>query len=174
MKRRPLRTIPLIPRILLPLLWGGLSAAFLAAPLLHARGHFGAAALLNALFSPVCHQDPGRSFTFCGQPWAVCHRCSGIYFGLFLGSLLPFELSVILDSPRRRRFCVLLATLPLLLDALMPLSGIWLNTPVSRLATGLLFGIMISSLLGPGLGELLGGFRWKRNRFDANAVGGFS
>jgi len=50
---------------------------------------------------------------------------------------------------------VALGTLPLLMDALLPFTGIWTNTPWSRFATGFAFGAMLSSLLVPGVSELL-------------------
>jgi len=82
-----LRTIPVAPRLFLAALWGIICSAILAAPLLATFGHLLPAALLYSSFSPVCHQDPGRSFELLGHQLAVCHRCSGIYFGLFLASL---------------------------------------------------------------------------------------
>lgn len=174
MKRGPLRTIMLAPRFLLAAFWAGLCTAFLAAPLLEARGELRVAALLYAFFSPVCHQDPTRSFRLLGHPWAVCHRCSGIYLGLFLVSLLPFHWTFHSDEPRRRRFWVLCAIAPMLLDVLLPLTGICTNTPLSRFGTGLIFGAMLSSLLVPALGEFIHEARWKRSRLDANALGGIS
>ena len=174
MKSKPLRLIPLLPRILLTVLWAALCAAFLGAPLLEASGHFRAAAILYAFFSPICHQDPARSFTLSGCQWAVCHRCSGIYFGLLLASLLPFKLTALVDQPRRRRLWVLCATIPLLLDVFMPLAGFWTNTPVSRFATGLIFGAMLSSLLVPAVGDFIREARWKRQNLRANALGGSS
>lgn len=164
----------LAPRVILSLLWAGLCAAFLAAPLLRAMGYSQAAALLFALFSPVCHQDADRSFTLLGHQWAVCHRCSGIYFGLFLASLLPFRLTRILDAPQLRRLWVACAAAPILLDALGPFLGVWTNTPFSRLATGFVFGAMLSLLLSTALEEFIHEARWKRKRFDAGVLGGLS
>jgi uncharacterized membrane protein len=43
---------------------------------------------LYLLFSPICHQLPERSFFILGHQFAVCARCTGIYFGAFLGSFL--------------------------------------------------------------------------------------
>lgn len=39
-------------------------------------------------FGLTCHQIPERSFHLYGYPFAVCARCTGIYFGFLLGLLL--------------------------------------------------------------------------------------
>jgi len=124
-----------------------------SAPALAARS-YSAAAALYLFFSPVCHQIPSRSFMLAGHPFAVCHRCFGIYLGLFLGALPPPSVYCNILSYRWRRTWVVGATAPLLLDALLPFSGLWTNTFWSRFGTGLLFGIMASSLLACGMAEL--------------------
>ncbi len=172
MNHNTLRTIPSTTRVLLSFLWGSVCAVALAAPWLASHGHARGAALVYAFFSPVCHQDPARSFAWLGHPWAVCHRCSGIYAALFLTSLWPYEFSFLLSSPRRRRIWVVAATLPLLLDFLAPLAGLWTNTPGSRLITGLLFGVMLSSLLGPAIAEYVHEVRNRIRSVESDALGG--
>ena len=63
-------------------------AAIFLAPELAARGQTGAARLLYAVFSPVCHQIPGRCFALRGLPLAVCGRCLGVYAGFAAGNCL--------------------------------------------------------------------------------------
>ncbi len=172
MNHTTLRKIPRAPRVLLALLWGSICAALLAAPWLASLGHARAAAVMYALFSPVCHQDPARSFAWFGHSWAVCHRCSGIYAALFLTSLWPFELSFLLNPPRRRRLWVLAATVPLLLDFFAPLAGLWINTPGSRFFTGWLFGTMLSSLLVPAVAEFIDEVRSRIRSIESDALGG--
>jgi hypothetical protein len=58
-------------------------------------------------------------------------------------------------SQARLRLRVLLGLVPLGADWLLPSAGLWTNTPWSRFLTGAAFGIMISSLLIPGVSELL-------------------
>ncbi|MDX1532091.1 MAG: DUF2085 domain-containing protein [Rhodothermales bacterium] len=93
-------------------------------------------------FASVCHQLPHRSFAPGGVPLAVCHRCTGLLAGLVLGTmLLPFVWG------RARRFArydvplLVLAGLPALLDWGLSVVGVWTNTPTTRFATGLLFGV---------------------------------
>jgi len=133
--------------------WSVVCGLILAAPILASRGWHAASAACYLFFSPVCHQAPERSFAILGYSLAVCHRCSGIYFGFFLGSLI--DLRWIHKSPRARRCWTLAAILPLVIDVLAPYSGIWTNTYLSRFATGFVFGILISSLLVRGLAEFL-------------------
>jgi uncharacterized membrane protein len=141
-------------RLILIFLWGALAAAAVAAPLLAARSDSTLATVLYLLLSPACHQDPGRSFCLYGHPWAVCHRCSGIYLGLLAAALLSSCVPSALASCSQRRMRVALGTLPMLMDFLLPYAGIWTNTPWSRFATGFAFGVMLSSLVVPGVSEL--------------------
>jgi uncharacterized membrane protein len=140
--------------------WFALCAIIFAPPLLASSGGPAAAAIIYFLFSPVCHQMPERSFALLGIPLAVCHRCCGIYFGLFLGSLMKD--SWMHRSPMTRRRCVLAATIPLALDALLPYTELWANTDLSRLITGLWFGIPTASLLVRGIEEFLNEAPWQR------------
>lgn len=166
------RKIPVASRMLFSLLCGGIGTAALAAPWLEAHGYGRASAQVYALFSSVCHQDPGRSFACFGHPLAVCHRCTGIYVALFLTSLWPFELSLLLQPPRRRRLWILAATMPLLWDAVAPLAGLWVNTQTTRFLTGLLFGWMLASLLVPAVSEFILEIRSRIGRVECDPLGG--
>lgn len=162
-------------RFFLSALWGCLCAGIVAAPLLAAHSHPGAAGVLYLFFSPVCHQIPERSFSLAGHAFAVCHRCFGIYLGLFLGSLPAPAAYCNILSPRWRRTWVLAATAPLLFDALLPFFGLGANTLWSRLASGLVFGIMVSSLLVCGIVELWHEAPWSKTRCcDSHVNGGRS
>lgn len=167
MERACSRRTSLAIRATLAALWAFVCVAILAAPILQARGHVFASSMFYALFAPVCHQNPARSFTIFGHSWAVCQRCSGIYLGLFLASWVPFEMNGILDSISRRRIWVLCGTAPLILDVFLQSAGLWTNTPVSRFITGLLFGIMLSSLAVPALAELAERFLMEHPRGGA-------
>jgi uncharacterized membrane protein len=138
-------------------LWCSVCLAIVAAPYLSSHGRPGLAALMYLFFSPICHQNPGRSFALAGFSWAVCQRCTGIYFGFFAASLLPTYDRWTARIRQTRRILVLIATAPLLLDALLPVIGIWENIPATRFASGFLFGAVISMLLLEGITELLNG-----------------
>jgi uncharacterized membrane protein len=140
-------------RLLLAGVWGLICAMILAAPIFASHSYHRVASVLYLSFAWTCHQIPERSFSLEGHSLAVCHRCFGIYLGLFLGSLV--ENRFVRLSLSIRRFCVLSASAPILLDALLPYTGIWSGTSVSRFGTGLLFGSIISYLLVCGVSELL-------------------
>jgi uncharacterized membrane protein len=104
----------------------------LAAPWAAHRGGW-AAPLLYAIFDPVCHQIPERSFHLWNEPLAVCHRCAGLYLGFALGIVswpaFPAAAARLLARPR----WIVALSAPLALDAVL-----LVNTGASRFGTGLL------------------------------------
>ncbi|MDQ7039799.1 MAG: DUF2085 domain-containing protein [Rhodothermus sp.] len=103
---------------------------------------------LMAAFAPVCHQLPDRSFWIDGVQLAVCHRCYGIYAGLFLGTLLlPFISTHASWLYRRARWLLIAGLLPPALDWGLQLVHLWQNTLLSRVLTGLWFGLVVGLLL---------------------------
>jgi uncharacterized membrane protein len=131
---------------------GLICALTIAAPVMTHCGS-SAAVILYLFFSPICHQIPERSFAVLGHPMAVCHRCSGIYLGLFLGSLIKNDL--IHRSPRIRTIWVLSAMTPLLLDLTLPSTAIWAGRYWIRFLTGLIFGMTAGWLVARGAEELM-------------------
>jgi uncharacterized membrane protein len=147
-------------RFLAAAVWFLPCALVIAAPLLSLEAHPAAASLVYLLFSGLCHQIPERSFDIAGFPFAVCHRCSGIYLGLFLGSLTGKI--CIHRSYRIRRVCILSAAAPLAIDFLLSLTGIWSGNGILRFLTGLVFGTMLSSVFTQGMREFLAESGWNR------------
>jgi uncharacterized membrane protein len=131
-----------------------------AAPILAAHSFHFLPAAIYLFFSRICHQIPERSFFISGHPLAVCHRCSGIYFGLFAGSLIIIH--SLHRLPERRRNWIIAAIIPLFIDALLPYSGFWESTPASRIITGCLFGFVSSQILVRGAAEFLHEFSGRR------------
>ena len=131
-----------------------LLAIFLA-PALAARGSAGAARLLYAAFSPICHQIPGRCLTFLGYPLAVCGRCLGIYAGFAAGLVLyPFIRGFSkIELPSIRIFLPL--TLPMALDGAAGILGIWASPIGVRFATGVVWGTVLPFFFVAGLADLV-------------------
>ncbi len=104
--------------------------------------------MLMQAFAPICHQIAERSFHVDGVALAVCHRCYGIYWGLFAG--LALYLMV-----RRWGWKLWAYSRPLLLLALVPIgvdwtldfAGLWHNTPLSRMSSGSVFGLAAGLLV---------------------------
>jgi uncharacterized membrane protein len=159
MQRMPW-TISIRIRILLAAAWGALCLAVTAAPWLAAHSYHNVASVLYLLFSGICHQIPERSFALSGYPLPVCHRCFGIYSGLFFGCfVVPCGVH---RHASLRRYLVLGSMTALAVDALAPLAGLWNNSALSRFSTGLLFGIVASLLVVRGLEEFAQEFSWRR------------
>ncbi len=153
---------PVSVRTILALSCGGICALVIAAPLLASHSCHILAGSLYLFFSSACHQIPERCFNLSGHTLAVCHRCFGIYLGLFIGSLVAFEKFSVQRSPLLLRMWVVAAGTPLIFDTLLPFTGLWTNGSLSRFLTGLIFGAMLSSLLSQGIAESLSAFQRRR------------
>ena len=109
-------------------------------PYLSASGYSLAAVAIFLFFSPVCHQDPARSFWLWDAPVAVCARCLGIYLGAAVGAWIP--------APRRILLATLLvATSVNLVDVLTEAAAWHGNWKVTRLLLGALLGMAAGSLV---------------------------
>jgi len=110
--------------------------------------------LVYAIFSPVCHQIPSRSFHFLGQPLAVCARCLGIYSGFFIGLALYFFLRGFcrLALPQTKIF--ILVSFPIVTDTLGNFARLWETSNKLRFATGLLWGAILPFYFITGVAEL--------------------
>lgn len=129
--------------------------AILLAPYLAARGLGGPAAVLYAAFSPVCHQRPERSFSLFGHPLAVCGRCLGIYSGFAAG----LALALIIRRPWRMAlppgpWALLVAALPMAIEAGGEIVGLWAGSNALRLATGVAWGAVLPFYVLQGLHDL--------------------
>lgn len=103
---------------------------------------------LMQVFSAICHQIPERSPAIDGVQLAACHRCYGVYLGLFaapFAGLVLRRYAPLLN--RSARIAVLASVSPLAIDWLLGAVGLWHNTPVTRMTTGALFGLVAGLLL---------------------------
>ena len=128
--------------------------SIIAAPLARANQKGFLAAALYQTFSHFCHQQPERSFYIAGQQFAVCARCTGVYFGFGVAALLyPFLISLRQTSTPDRKWLFIAAT-PLAIDFALGFAGIWTNTHLSRFLTGALLGSVSVFYVMPALAEL--------------------
>ncbi len=126
----------------------------LLAPLARANGVNGIADPIYKFCSYICHQIPSRSYFAENQPFAVCARCFGIYFGLLLGfTLYPF-LRPIEKIESLPRLWLFLAMIPMLIDWSLGFFEIWENTHLSRFLTGLILGAACAIFIVPALIEI--------------------
>jgi len=138
------------------------------APVLMHTGHTRAGNLIYLLFRPLCHQLPERSFFLYGVSWAypsqelirllgklptqrwvgngylgfkiaICQRCVAIYLSVLLGGGLFIGIRNHLRPLPIKAFGI--AIVPLAVDGLGQLFGLWASSWVSRIGTGGLFGL---------------------------------
>jgi uncharacterized membrane protein len=132
-------------------IWCGL---IVAAPLLHGVSE-SSSSLLYKFFARICHQLDERSFHVAGGKFAVCIRCSAIYFGFLAGIvLIPLVkgLGRLKLSPLRWLY---FAMLPMLVDVVFNVSGLHSSTDFTRLVTGSLLGFVLPWYILPVLFESL-------------------
>lgn len=101
-------------------------------------------------FHKICHQYDSRTFFLFEHKLAVCIRCTSIYVGFFVGiACVP------LFRKRSLQFFpwFVIASLPMLIDVLLDIVGIHSSTSLTRLSTGMLFGIIAAIVLTPSLIE---------------------
>jgi uncharacterized membrane protein len=124
------------------------------APLMINAGHPFWGLEIYRAFSYVCHQNPERSFFIAGHQFAVCARCTGIYAGFTIATILyPLVRSLRqIDAPPRK--WLFLGAAPLAIDFAVGYLGIWENTHSSRFATGALLGAVAVFYVMPGLMDL--------------------
>lgn len=109
---------------------------------------------IYSFFRYLCHQIPERSFHIENHAFAVCSRCFGVYFGLFAGFVIyPFVRSLENTEPLSR-FWLFLSLVPISIDWLLGVFGIWENTFLSRLFTGTILGITCAVFIIPATVEL--------------------
>jgi uncharacterized membrane protein len=142
-------------------------ALIVLAPWLAARGSTGLSRAAYAVFSPVCHQIPGRCFDLFGHPLAVCGRCLGIYAGFAAGlALYPLVRGFRRAGlPSARSFA--LATLPMAIDGLAGLAGLWKSPIGVRAVTGLVWGTLLPFYFVPGVADF---FELRERRRAARAL----
>jgi uncharacterized membrane protein len=124
------------------------------APIAQANNLTNVSGSIYKFFSYVCHQIPARSFFIDSQPFAVCSRCFGIYFGLFAGFILYPLLRPIEAAEPLPRFWLFLAMLPMLIDWSLGFFEIWENNYLSRFLTGFILGATCAIFLVPALVEI--------------------
>jgi len=142
-------------------------ALIFLAPWLAGRAADGASRVIYAVFSPVCHQIPERCFQLQGHPLAVCGRCLGIYVG-FAAGLLLYPLIrgfATANLPSGRLF--LLLTLPMALDAVAGILGLWASPIGVRFATGAVWGTILPFFFVAGASDFV---RMRKERADARAL----
>ena len=125
-----------------------------AAPAALSNGLTAFASPIYHFFSFVCHQLGERSLHLGGEPFAVCSRCFGVYFGLIAGFAIYPLWRNITDIDPLPRFWLFLSLIPITIDWSLTMFGVWENTHLSRFITGLILGIACATFIIPALVEV--------------------
>lgn len=97
------------------------------------------------LFSALCHQLPSRSFYINGVQMAVCTRCFGIYSSVWIGSIIfPLISRAVKGKLTGGKVLMILSFLIIVIDFLGNLTGLWVNTNISRFFTGIFLGLSVT------------------------------
>lgn len=126
----------------------------LIAPLAKANGFINISSPLYHFFSFICHQISERSFHVEGEQFGVCSRCFGVYLGLLSGFAIYPLWRNIDDIEPLPRFWLFLSLIPISVDWSLTIFGIWENTHLSRLITGLILGFACATFIVPALVEI--------------------
>ena len=126
----------------------------IGAPLALKAGHPFWGLTIYRAFSYVCHQIPERSFFIAEHQFAVCARCTGLYAGFTVATVLYPLVRSLRQTEAPARKWLFLAAAPLAIDFAVGFFGIWNNTHSSRFATGALLGAVAVFYVMPGLMDL--------------------
>lgn len=137
--------------LLVALMW---LLSIIAAPLARSGGEEAIASPIFTLFGFICHQIPDRSPHLAGEPFAVCSRCFGIYFGLLFGVAIYPAWRAVYSIEPPRRIWLFAALIPVAVDASLTIFGIWENTHISRFVTGLILGFACATFIMPAIVEI--------------------
>ena len=156
------RSVPLI-LALLCLVW---CAGIVGAPLLRHTGAVTTSDILYEFYGRVCHQLDGHSWHADGLKFAVCVRCSSIYFSFTAGVV-----AWIIASRRRNlsvpKPAMLFAAGGIMLaDVVLNLLGFHASTITTRAATGVLLGSVLPWIVVPLLVEAIDQIRRGRRSFS--------
>lgn len=114
---------------------------------------------MSRVYSTVCHQENAKCIAIGNASMMVCSRCAGIYFGAFTAGLL----SLLLIVPSISRRVLILSAIPLGMDVLFVLGGVYAYSQGIAFATGLVFGGVVYLLLLNELENLFSNKRFKGN-----------
>jgi uncharacterized membrane protein len=100
--------------------------------------------LIKEFYSSVCHQIGYKTIQINGINFLVCARCSGIYFGGLIASVIFLFSS---KSHTLKINYLFIAAIPMLTDVLLYSLGVYEYSKIIALSSGLLFGFVSISIL---------------------------
>ncbi len=102
----------------------------------------------------LCHQKADRSFFINENQMPFCARCTAIWLGIAAGIFFMIFFEIKLSE--KIFFMILIGLIPLGIDGVGQLIGLWESTNIIRFLTGLLTGVVSGIALGVIIDELSG------------------
>ena len=100
----------------------------------------------------LCHQKAERSFFINDNQMPFCSRCTAIWLGLAIG--LGFMVIYTIQLNEKFLFAIILSVIPMGVDGVGQLFGLWESTNIIRVITGLLIGVACGIALGVIIDEI--------------------
>lgn len=100
----------------------------------------------------LCHQKADRSFFINGNQMPFCSRCTSIWLGLAIGLGLMVFFKIELDS--KLIILILISLIPIGVDGVGQLIGLWESSNIARVITGILVGIACGIAIGVIIDEI--------------------
>ncbi|MBN1638215.1 MAG: DUF2085 domain-containing protein [Ignavibacteriales bacterium] len=95
--------------------------------------------IIDNIFGVVCHQQEDKLLTIFGIKTMVCARCTGIYLGMFIGSVY-----ILFRSISKINFKIFIfALLPILFDVIFIEVGLYAYNKLVAFLAGLIFGLIL-------------------------------
>lgn len=94
----------------------------------------------------LCHQKAERSFFINDNQMPFCSRCTAIWLGLVIG--LGFMVFYKIQLNEKFLFAIIISLVPIGVDGVGQLLGLWESTNIVRMITGLLVGVVCGVALG--------------------------
>ena len=92
---------------------------------------------LKKIYGSVCHQRIEKTFLLNGHYFLVCARCTGIYLGALVISLISL---FSLPGPTENFKLLSISAIPMIIDVTATTTGIYPYSKFIALSTGLFFG----------------------------------
>jgi uncharacterized membrane protein len=109
-------------------------------------------------FSKACHQLDDRSLHIFGYKYAVCSRCTLIYFGFLAGTAVYPFVKKLHDNDLPSLWILFVGAGLVALDAGLDTFDIVKNTYLTREITGAILGVILAFFLVPGTIKLFDDF----------------
>ena len=115
---------------------------------------------IDKVYSLVCHQNADKSFFISGEKLEVCARCTGIYTGGLIFSIIAIMMPGIRSGSKN---LLLLSMIPIALDVFLYWVGIYDYSKWIAFSTGFVLGSVSILYIFKGIEEYFSELRMDSN-----------